>query len=166
MFTNIILSSLIAGSSLLAPNNYSKSIPICTDNFFKMNSQIMLINSFSLVYTDIFTCTKANYHIPTTNYYYHPDGSYQYWIYKGIEANPIANIFWQKNLWTFGYLCACSINTLAVNNLNSIDKSGISAYIYMIMLSALEIKAITTWIPYNNTPKNLHLNVQIITINF
>lgn len=160
LLTNLILSSLILIKSPLildsfSCNNFSSNINF--NDCFLIN----YITSVWLIYQDIFEYTKKEITIPKyithTLYTKHSYDS-EYDIvetktpFTRREGNPIANFFWEKNLWELGYLTAISLNTVIVSYFNKIDNSKFISSLYLTAINICEFYAIMLWEKISNNP--------------
>jgi hypothetical protein len=196
MFTNLIASlimtSALTNANIIMNNNSEQSTIIKNDNMFKTSSRSLLLNSFNLIFADIFTCTKSSYGKiremnidtkygilitntpaytnfgfphegdPITNYIPYNTTNCIYWS----ENNKIAEWFWKQNLWTVGYLAASVINYSAVSYLDSLDSTGISGYCYILAINISEMWAISTWKNSQYIPENLYIEAPIFSMTF
>jgi hypothetical protein len=116
--------------------NYIPSAPIFHIIEQTEKDQLSTINYFYLlscvnIYNDIFINTYGNLKI-------YGGGSY--------EVNPIANIFWNNNMWVLGYISSVAVNAEVVNLILNTDwqyKNEI-AYCYLMVINAAEIIAVNT----------------------
>jgi hypothetical protein len=91
---------------------------------------IALLQNTTLFYTDIFLATKPAIGMVV-------DG------HQIIEENPIANLFWENNLWTEGYISAAVVNYAGSVIFLYIDKSGFASILFQDIVSCAEIWAIS-----------------------
>jgi len=194
LLTNLIISSILSLNSitLFSNNNYEIKNPVNTNtsynflkdenNFFKISSKALLANSVSLIYTDIFTCTKPNYggfYIKESlqlNYsvWTHPytQESFTNTVYSVMtttnyicEKNLIADLFFSRGLWITGYLIANIFNYTAIKFLDYVDNTGITSYCYSIILNIIEISCIYTWKDFPYT-REFKIEFPILTLTF
>ena len=192
LLTNLIISSILSLNSitLFSNNNYEIKNPVNTNtsynflkdenNFFKISSKALLVNSVSLIYTDIFVCTKPNYIRTNININISSEIKFDMFNNRYVtnnnfetnlniayyEENPVAHLFFKNSLWELGFLAANSFNILAISYLNQIDASGILGYTYILTLSILETAAIMSWKKETFIPKDLRVDFPIITFIF
>jgi hypothetical protein len=99
----------------------------------------LMIQNANLIHIDIFECTKPNYYrqfyLKTTHKKY--NGS--------VEANPIADYFFSRNLWELGFFTALTTEYLGVFLLQNIDKSNTLSVVFLEIVNALEVVAFYSW---------------------
>lgn len=173
--TNLIISTLfmlnLTNTNLIDTNktDYQKPTNITKEySMFKENSRILLLNSYSLIYTDIFLCTKPNYHSIssiTTNYHISLQYSESYITNYLEEGNLIADELWKLNLWVPTFVAVNLLNSCVVDYLDSKDSSGILGYCYITTISLVELLAINTWKDQKYT-KDITINIPLVNIMF
>jgi hypothetical protein len=133
-------------------------------NPFQTSYTYNMLYSIYIIKKDIFDYTKVYLQVPIgyhTNYvfdgtkneytkeygtFYFPHVKQEITPIYATENNKIADWFWQKNMWTVGYLCAIGFNLSSTYLINSIDTSGFSGWIYTVVLNLAELYAISSWI--------------------
>lgn len=130
-------------------------------NNIMLNSTLLNINAMNLIKTDIYECTKPNYH----KYVYYFN-RYEYYKCYVNEHNKIADSFWINNNWELGYSLSIIFNSIALYGINKIDRSGLTGYAASLILNILEINAINAWSNYEFTYKNIYVYAPIYTALF
>ena len=145
MFTNVMLSALISMSSM----SYDTVKP--QDKLFQFNSKMNYLQSISLIYTDIFDLTKKYKNkINIDN-----EGI----THVSEERNPIANAYWNNNLWELGYLSAIGVEYIFINTFDTIDESGVASYAVTLLINISEIIVSSHWIDTFKLNKNVYTTV-------
>ena len=109
----------------------------------------MLLQNAVLIHTDIFQATYPGLKMQNSPY---------------TELNPVANIFWQNNMWIPGYLLALSINYLFADRFLLVDRTGITSTAILGAIAVAELFSIQTW--EDKSLKNLNIKVTAFAIQF
>lgn len=138
--TNLIISSMLMMNSPVVGGNFN-TVSVKPADAIKIAYTAQVVN---LIYEDIYLCTKPNV------YKWHdlPNGDN---IYAG-ENNPVANLFFKRNLWDIAFLSASAVSILALN----LDDNF--SHIANIGLSLAEMACISHW----DMLKNRNINVKAV----